>query len=227
MKSEDIDILDLYRILHGEIPLRFYLELVLRSVFVFIVLTFGMKYLGKRVSSQITRSELAATATLAAATGLVILAPERGLLPPLIIVGIVMVIQRFVHHMSRHSSRFARATEGHLALLVCNGEMMLDAMENTRITRHELFGRLRGSGVTQLGEVSRFYLEADGDFTLLKEPKPVPGLSVFPEWDKDILAEQTRSTEQVCSHCGTKRKVDDRCARCGDDHWQPAVTQAQ
>ena len=224
MKSEDIQILDFYRILHGEIPLIFYIELALRALFVFAVLTLGMMYLGKRVSSQITRSELAATSTLAAATGLVILAPDRGLIPPLIIVAVVMAIQRFVHWMSQRRQGFARATEGHLALLVSDGKMLLKAMEESRITRHELFARLRGSGITQLGEVKRMYLEADGEFTLVKETKLQPGLSVFPEWDEELLAEQEKKNTMVCTNCGTERKNEElNCTECKDDRWQTGV----
>src|SRR3982751_6916248 len=117
MKKYDIKITDLYRFLNGQVPPEFYVELIIRTLFVFLVITFGLRYMGKRISSQLSRSELAALSTLAAATGLVILAPDRGLIPPLIVIAVIIGIKRWVHKKNIRSEKFEFMSEGHLTTL--------------------------------------------------------------------------------------------------------------
>ena len=216
MKKEDIHLDDLYRIINGEIPLIFYIELILRTLFVYVVLTVGMKYLGKRQSSQLSRSELGATSTLAAATGLVLLAPERGLLPPVIIVLMLILAQRFIHKQSMRSRKLEQLAEGSMSILVIEGVMQLDAMKDARISREQLFAELRGSGITQLGEVKRLQLEANGEFSLIQMPEPVPGLSTIPLWDKDYWGTGEMGNDTVCDNCGHKLQGTTPCPSCGN-----------
>lgn len=223
MKKEDIQITDIYRILNGQVPLEFYIELILRTLFVFLVLTFGMKYLGKRQSSQLSRSELAATSTLAAATGLVILAPDRGLVPPLIIVGIIILIQRYVHKRGMHSGYFESMTEGHLSLLVSEGIMDLKSMKEARVSHEQLFAELRGMDIQQLGEIKRLYLEANGEFSIIRSPQAKPGLPVIPDWDQDFF--EDHASVEVCSQCGSERRDSAKiCKHCEGTAWQRAVS---
>jgi uncharacterized membrane protein YcaP (DUF421 family) len=225
MKKEDIHITDLYRIINGGVPPEFYLELVLRALFVFFVLTFGMKYLGKRLSSQLTRSELAATSTLAAATGLVIMAPDRGLLPPLIVIAVIIIEQRFVHKRSMTNEQFEFAAEGHLSELVHDGTMQLKAMRDARISKEQLFSQLREMELTHLGLIKRLYLEANGEFSLIKHSEAQPGLPVIPPWDKEFLSEQKFSdSKMVCSNCGQgKKDQSPACTNCGDSDFEPGM----
>lgn len=70
-------------------------------------------------------------------------------------------------------------------------------------------------------EVKRFILEANGDFTLINEPKP--GLATIPGWDEDFLLPEEYANTEVCSTCVTDQKNGDRCENCGSNSWQRAV----
>jgi uncharacterized membrane protein YcaP (DUF421 family) len=225
MKKEDILITDFYRIVNGEVPLEFYFELIVRALFVFMLLTFGMKYLGKRLSSQLTRSELAATSTLAAATGLVIMAPDRGLFPPVLVIAIIIIGQRIVHKKSMTNERFEFAAEGHLTELIHNGVMNLKAMTDARISKEELLSQLRAMELLHTGVIKRLYLEASGEFTLIRNSEVRPGLPVIPSWDKEFLAEQKFSDDKkVCTHCAqVKKQQSATCTNCGADEFEPAM----
>lgn len=221
MKKEEILLDDFYRILHGQVPYIFYIELIIRTLFVFLVLTYGMRLLGKRYSATLTRTELAATSTLAAATGLVILAPERGLVPPLIIIGIIAGVQYLISRRSIRSRKFAYLSEGHLSRLVGDGTLDLKAMNDEKISKLQLFAELRSSGIRHLGEISRFYLEADGSFSLVKNNNPRPGLTIIPSWDKEFIAAQEHDPlAAVCASCGHARLHQEHtCSNCKDHTW--------
>ena len=96
MKSFEIHLNDIQRILFGEVPPSFFLEIVLRTFVVYLILMVSMRMMGKRMSSELQRNELAALVTLAAAIGVPMHEPIRGLLPAVIIAIVVIVIQQLV-----------------------------------------------------------------------------------------------------------------------------------
>src|ERR1700709_2065014 len=129
MKKEDIHIDDLWRILHGNIPLEFYVELFIRAFVVYLLIAFGMRYMRKRISSELNRTELAGMATLAAATGLVILAPDRGILPAVIVFLVLIGCKRIVDRKNYRDEKFESLTEGNMSTLVKDGVLQLKEME--------------------------------------------------------------------------------------------------
>src|SRR4051812_30148191 len=96
MQQSEIYLSDWRRILFGQVPANFYAEMIIRSVLLYILLFVSMRLLGKRMASQTSRIELAAMVTLAAAIGVPVLSPERGMLPALVIAAAVIFVSRFV-----------------------------------------------------------------------------------------------------------------------------------
>jgi uncharacterized membrane protein YcaP (DUF421 family) len=229
MKKEEIHLDDWYRILIGQVPPEFYIELVIRTFCVYAIIMFGMKYMGKRIASELNRSELAALATLAAATGLVLLSPERGLISPLVVLGVIYLIRLFVNKKDYSSKRFEEATEGKRSTLISDGEMQWQEMRKARISKESLFAQLRGMGIKHLGVIKRFYMEANGSFSLTKEPAPKPGLPAIPDWDTAFLQEQTRCLEwQVCANCGHRQQpAEISCPVCNNKEWIFPITETE
>jgi uncharacterized membrane protein YcaP (DUF421 family) len=226
MKPEEIKITDWQRIFIGEVPPSFFLEIVIRVTFVYILLVISMRLLGKRMSSQLTRNELAALVSLAAAIGVPILAPDRGLLPGIVIALIVVSISRLISITSAKNLKIENVTQGKMDVLVKDAVINTQAIERTRITKERIMAQLRAEQILQLGEVERLYMEANGNFTTIRNKKPKPGLSVIPEDDKAFLSELKSNGIYVCHECGhenpAKRK-ESSCPNCGHKNWVPAV----
>ena len=87
---------DLHRILLGKGSRWLLLEIFVRSVFLFFLIMSSMRMLGRRVASQYTLFELSVVVTLAGAVGVPLQATDRGLLPPVLIMALVITIQRFI-----------------------------------------------------------------------------------------------------------------------------------
>lgn len=228
MKPEEIRLNDWMRVLVGEVPGSYFLEIILRMTFVYLLLTVSMRLMGKRMASQLSRNELAALVSLAAATGIPILAPDRGILPALVVAMVIVVIQRTTAWLAYKNQTFERISQGNIAVLVEDSVMNLSKMQKVRITRERLLAELRLSGIFHLGQVKRVYIESSGSFTLVEEEKPQPGLSVVPVWDTDFRDEQKKASDRfVCKNCGnpkqTALKPTDPCTNCNDNNWVPAV----
>jgi len=52
--------------LSGQVPPEFYIELILRTILVYVLVTFAMKHMGKCISAELDRTKLAAISTIAA-----------------------------------------------------------------------------------------------------------------------------------------------------------------
>lgn len=91
MKSSEAELWDWMRILFGaEVPPVFLVEVLIRIIIIYLLLIGSMRIMGKRMSSMISRNEMIAMISLAAAIGIPIQDPARGLLPAFIIAGIVI-----------------------------------------------------------------------------------------------------------------------------------------
>jgi uncharacterized membrane protein YcaP (DUF421 family) len=224
MQPWEIHLKDWSRIFIGNVPPAFFIELIIRVLFVYLLIIFCIRMMGKRMASQLSRNELVAISSLAASIGIPIQSPERGLVPAVIVALIVVVAQRFVSGKATADERFEKLSQGHLSILVTDCYIQPRTLKKVRISRSEVLARLRSMKVMHLGQVKRLYFEAEGDFTLIRNEDGRPGLSVLPEEDTDLLKEQTyRHDFLVCGHCGKEKKEKQVCDNCGSRSFVPAV----
>jgi uncharacterized membrane protein YcaP (DUF421 family) len=231
MKPEEIKWNDWARIWAGEVPPEFYLELVIRAFFVYLLLMVSMRLMGKRMSTQVSRLELAVIVALASAIGVPMLSVDRGLLPAVIIAAAVVGIHRLIAVISYKNERFERITQGSLTPLVEEGAMHYKKMETVRVTRERLFAQLRSENVHHLGLVKRFYMEPNGTFALIKNDNPGPGLMMLPDSDVEFISRHLKQTDTIiCKNCGARApqevkgvESDAVCPNCKDHDWTFAV----
>jgi uncharacterized membrane protein YcaP (DUF421 family) len=227
MKPEEIKLGDWQRIFFGEVPPSFFLEVVIRTIFFFLLLVIAMRILGKRMSAQINRIEMVAVFTLAAAVGVPLQAPDRGILPAVIIATIVVVLGRLISRVAFTNEKVEMLVEDRLSILANEGVLDLKKMKGTRLTVERIFAQLRGEGIRHLGEVKRLYVEANGSFSLVREEKPDYGLAIIPDNDKEFLNAQQQSPERVCRTCGHKKAKNPEgkvCNNCRDDKWVNGIS---
>ena len=227
MKPEDIHINDWQRIFIGDVPGGFYLEVVLRIAIIYVILMVSMRLMGKRMASQLSRSELIAMVSLAAAIGVPLQSPDRGILPAVVIAAIMILVQQLIAYFSTRSQRFETLAQGDITPLIEDSCLNLENMKRTGITRERAFSQLRGESIRHLGEVKRLYFEAGGNFTLIKNYDQVPGLPILPYWDKEYQEKVSKTCEEVvCEKCGAQiddKAKDERCPRCNNDTFVQAV----
>jgi uncharacterized membrane protein YcaP (DUF421 family) len=230
MKPEEIKLSDIHRILIGEIPASFFVELIFRAFIIYLLLIVSMRLMGKRMSAQISRNEMAAVVSLAAAVGIPLMNPDRGILPAVIITIVIVFFTNFISRRIAKDERFESLTQDDYGALVIDGVLNLGVMERTRVTRERLFAQLRMLNQTHLGMIKRLYFEANGVFSLVEEPNPGIGLSILPEdIDPDFAAKKLKRTEAyVCASCGKLAQgpvatTRTKCPNCKAIKWVHAV----
>lgn len=227
MKKFEIHLADWQRILFGQAPPIFLLEVFFRTLIIYVFLLFVLRWLGKRMSGQLTILEMAVMLTLGAIVSVAMQIPDRGITLSMFVLFCTLVFQRGLSWWGIKSARIEEFTQGRISTLLKDGVIDLEEMRRCRISRQQLLAELRSKGIYNLGEVRRVYLEACGVFTTIKMHKPAAGLPTLPPGDKTILNLLQRTDNVACCNCGKpsqRQALQEACTSCGANNWTEAVT---
>jgi uncharacterized membrane protein YcaP (DUF421 family) len=229
MKKEDILWDDWHRILIGSAPTSFLLEVLIRTVIMYLVLLVVLRLMGKRMGGQLTISELAVMVTLGAIICVPMQVPDKGIIQGIFVLLCAWAFQRGFNLLGVKSSKMENLIQGKEAVLLKDGVLDVEQLEAANISRQQLYGVLRAQNIYNLGEVERVYIEGCGIFSVFKFDAPKPGLSIFPSRDGEILDGQQKSDEHffVCRMCGrtaeNEKERNGHCNNCGCENWEEAI----
>jgi uncharacterized membrane protein YcaP (DUF421 family) len=228
MKKEEIHWGDWYRILIGSAPETFLLEVLLRSIFMYLILLVVLRLMGKRMGGQLTISELAVMLTLGAIICVPMQIPDRGVLQGTLVLICALVFQRGLTLAGFNSSRVEEIMQGKECILVKNGVINVDELSKANISRQQLYAILRSQNIYNLGEVERIYLEACGLFSVYRFAEARPGLAISPANDHAIMEDFNTNDSLVCASCGQPAgdihfEHERSCSNCNSKHWEPAI----
>jgi uncharacterized membrane protein YcaP (DUF421 family) len=229
MDKDDIKLNDWGRIFFGEVPPEFILESIVRMCFIYIILVIALRLLGRRMEAMLSRGEMVTLVTLGASVGVAIHTPERGLLPSVMVILVIISLQALQAYITSRNSKAERILLDQISTLVENGHLMINEMKKSRITRERLFAALRLKGTINLGTIQRVYFESKGVFSIVtySDEKERPGLCLLPDADQDFRNEVNYEENFIaCQNCGntvTKNNNKIKCTVCDADQWETAV----
>lgn len=227
MKKEEIRPFDLERMLFGQAPAEFLLEVFIRTVIIYLLLMIVLRILGKRMDGQLTLTEMAVMITFGAIVAVPMQMPDRGILLGVIALVCVMIFQRGLNWLNVKNEKLEKISQGSMSTLVKDGIMQLDEMHATGISKQHLFAALRSEKILSLGKVKRVYFEACGLMNIYEhEDESRPGLPVLPSQQMDLVVSQTKVDHEhvACTNCGNVSHNGSRkCSICGEIKWMKAV----
>jgi uncharacterized membrane protein YcaP (DUF421 family) len=224
MSKEDIHLDDAGRILFGAAPPAFLLEVLVRTLLIYVLCLIIVKWLGKRMSGQISVTEKAVMILIGAIISVPVQVPDRGLLQGIVLLLGILLLYNGLNWWGYKNKKIENLTQGKAVMLVKDNVLQLDLMHETKISKDQLFCVLRNKELFNLGQVKRVYLEACGTFSVYEEQEPKAGLDLFPENDKAVKTQEQKSEQLACSRCGFIISKNDhtRCRHCGADAWTNA-----
>lgn len=229
MDKDDIRLSDWERILMGNTPLEFLAEVLVRTIVTYIFLLVMVKFLGKRMSGQLTINELGIAIMLGAIVAPPMETPERGILQGAFILLMVLLYHQWLALATVKHRRLEKIVSGKTSIFVKDGILQLDEIRITHVARAQLFAVLREEHIYNLGQVKRLYMETSGLFSIYEMKKPKPGLSLLPVEDDGIHTIQHKPDEKMkaCTSCGHVIRFENKampaCDNCGNSHWDTAV----
>jgi uncharacterized membrane protein YcaP (DUF421 family) len=233
MKTEEFKLTDLHRIFIGDVPGAFFIEVIIRTIIIYLLLILAIRLMGKRMALQLNVTEMTAMVALAAAIGVPMQAPDRGILPAAVIAVVVVLAERGITRFTLRNQTAETVFHGDMNVLVEDSMINYDCLKYVSMSKSLVLQQLRAQGIDHLGQVKRLYMESSGAFSLVKNEDPTPGLSVIPDGDEDYWAPEERCTDvYVCSNCGNPSeknakasglKPEKGCERCNSSDWEQAV----
>lgn len=224
--------LDWHRMFMGDETPLFLVEIALRTSIIFVFTLVLLRLIGKRGVAQHSLFEVTIIVGLGAAVGDPMFQADVPLVHSMVVLTVIVVLYRGFLSMLRRSELFERFVEGTPTCLVTDGRVDREALKKERLSNEELYEVLRASGITQLGEVKRAYIEQSGKISVFAFPPQEiePGLPIVPPWDlipEDALHSGEESVEPgfyACRCCGevirpSVTRALPRCERCRAGEW--------
>lgn len=143
---------------------------LIRTIFLYIIVLFVMRFMGKREIGQLQPFELAISIMIAdlasipmSDTGIPI---WNGITP---ILGL-LVMHLLISLMNMKSMRAREILCGKPTILIYRGRIDENALRKERFTLNELQERLRGNNIVNIGDVEYAILETSGQITVIQKP---------------------------------------------------------
>lgn len=171
MDAETLQVFDWRRIFLGDIPLIFLFELIFRTVWMYLWALFVARLMGKRSVGDMTSFDYLIVVAIGSATGDPMMMFDIPLLHGMMVLTVIMVLERTIARLSLRWGRIERVVESTPTPLVRDGEILHDRLSAERMTNGELMSLLRQSGVRDVNDVERAWLEPTGKLSVFLRPE--------------------------------------------------------
>lgn len=142
-------------------------ELILRSAVVYVFLLVLLRLTGKRQVGQLAPFDLVLLLVLSNAVQNSMNAGDNSLVGGLIAAGTLVALNMLVGAATYRSKRLEALVEGRPQILIHGGKLYPQAMEDARLTHHELNVALRATGCACIEEVQYAVLENNGTISVV------------------------------------------------------------
>ena len=146
-------------------------EKLLRSVVVYVFLLIGLRLAGKREMAQMNPFDFVVLLLLSNTVQNAIIGNDNSLLGGMIGATALLVTNFIVVRFLYHHPAAEKVVEGEAKLLIHEGKIQQDQLQEELITKEELDAAARGKGIDGLHKVETCRLEAGGQLTFI-EKKP-------------------------------------------------------
>lgn len=146
----------------------------LRTLFLYLVLIFAVRLMGKRQIGEMEPAEFVVTMLVANLAAIPMqdgaIPLYSGLVPILTVLGLELVLSGVI----LRSVKLRQLLCGKPVILIDNGKLLQDNLRNARITLDELTGHLREKDVLDIQTVQFAILETNGNLSVFPYPKEKP-----------------------------------------------------
>lgn len=142
-------------------------ELIVRSILVYVFLILILRITGKRQIGQLAPFDLVLLLILSNAVQNSMNGGDNSLIGGLISATTLVAINYLVGFATYKSKKLESLIEGRPQILIHNGKLFQDMMENSQLTQQELDEALRLAGCESIKDVHTAILETGGSISVI------------------------------------------------------------
>lgn len=143
----------------------------------YAVLVLFLRVSGKRTLSKLNAFDFVVTVALGSTLASGLLTKDIGLADTVMAFGLLIVLQFLVTWSSVRLPWIRRAVTGEPRLLARRGELLPEALRDTRVAETEIHAALRSAGMGSLDEAEAVVLETDGSISAVRRGAGTASLS--------------------------------------------------
>jgi len=176
---------DLQRMFIGDLPWLFTLEIIVRTIIMYLFALLLIRLLSRRAIGQLSLIEFFLVIALGSAVGDPMFYPDVPLVHGFAVITTVVALNRGINWLMVRNEAIEQIVEGVPASLVQDGKLVLSNLRRHGLSQEELFEFLRAHGVENLGTVREAYFEQNGQISIFpyKTERKHAGLRIVPPWD--------------------------------------------
>jgi uncharacterized membrane protein YcaP (DUF421 family) len=144
------------------------LEIVGRTIVIYLLILVGVRLSGKREVGQMTPFDLTLLLLLSNSVQNAMTGPDNSLLGGVVAALSLFLLNLGIAEYSGVNRRFRKFVQGSPSLLIHNGEVVVAHMAKEHVTMDELERSLREHAIGSVKDVSLGVLEVDGSMSFLK-----------------------------------------------------------
>ncbi|MEN9345324.1 MAG: hypothetical protein RLZZ60_793 [Bacteroidota bacterium] len=147
------------------------LDIVLRTVCIYLVVVVGLLILGKKELSQMSVTDLVFIMLISNAVQNAMVGSNVSLLGG-VVAALVLLLLNYLFRVLNFRWRFMRQlVEGEPKILILKGHLQQEQLDREQITHEELMAAIREHGVSEIAEVSLAMLEIDGNISVVSDTR--------------------------------------------------------
>lgn len=146
-----------------------YLEIIIRTVTVYIFIVAAIRLFGKTELSQLSVTDLVFILLISNSVQNAMVGPDSSLNGGLVAALSLFVLNSILKVLIYKNKKFAKLLQGEPVMLVLNGVILESHMKKAHITMEELEEAIREHGVIDVSHVNLAVLETDGNISVLSD----------------------------------------------------------
>jgi len=223
-----MEIFDWDRVLFNELPSNFLLEVIFRSLVMFIVLILALRITGKRGVKQLSIFEVVIIIALGSAGGDPMFYEDVGLVQAIVVFIVVISLYRLVTWLVGKSKWFQTLIEGKTVWVIEEGRFSIEKFAKEDLAQDEFFSELRVESIEHLGQVQNAFLEPSGEISIFyySDNDVKYGMPLLPHLFNNKSEIIPAPGIYACTFCGYTRHLGPgkaSCEICKGIEWVEAI----
>lgn len=145
----------------------FLITTIVRTIVLYVFLTFGVRLMGKRQIGDMQPNELVITLLISEIAAIPLQDTSQPLLFGIAAIFMLVVLEIVMSVLAMKFRKIRKIMSGKSVVVIKNGEIDQNAMKDVRMTVLDLIELLRGQNVFDIGTVAFAVLEVNGDLSVL------------------------------------------------------------
>ena len=201
-------------------------EILLRCLIMYVLIIVFLRLTGKRGIRQLSIFEVAILLALGSIAGDPMFDEELPIIQAVLVMSSIVLLYRLNTWLMMKYQPFEDLIEGRSLYIVQDGMLVLDKIQQGKMSHDEFFAEMRQQNIEHLGQVRVALLETNGNLSVLfyADEQVKYGLPLFPHAQQQVHS-TLPDVQYACLHCGFVSQLSDaksHCPRCQKQRWTQA-----